>query len=466
MTATILIADDDSSVLSALRLQLKAAGYRCDTVSTPAEALAALKKSDYALLLMDLNYDRDTTSGNEGMALIRAVRALDTDLPIVAMTGWGTIDIAVSAMRSGANDFIEKPWDNTRLNTIIHNLIQLGSERRGSARLSQENALLKQAAQHDSWLGQSAPMQQLMKKAASVAGTDINILLTGENGTGKSQLAQWLHQHSARHARSLVNVNMGAIPENLFESELFGHQKGAFTDAKETRLGRFELADGGTLFLDEVGNLPLPQQAKLLRVLESGQFEKVGSSRSQHVDVRIIAATNADLPALVRDGKFRQDLLYRLNGIELHVPALRERDSDIDLLADHFCQLYANKYQRDQLTLATDARAALREHYWPGNVRELRHCLERAVLLARGQQIQRSDLALPEPAGHGHVNAAATGAAAATAAPDWSGLTLDEVERQLLTAALKKHDGNAMAAAKALGLSRSAFYRRLEKFQL
>lgn len=463
MTATILIADDDSSVLSALRLQLKAAGYRCETVSTPADALAAVKKADYALLLMDLNYDRDTTSGSEGMALIRAVRALDADIPIVAMTGWGTIDIAVEAMRSGANDFIEKPWDNTRLNTIIRNLIQLGSERRGSVRLSQENALLKKAARPDDWLGQSAPMQQLMKKAATVAATDINILLTGENGTGKSQLAHWLHQHSSRRDRSLVNVNMGAIPEALFESELFGHQKGAFTDAKETRLGRFELADGGTLFLDEVGNLPLPQQAKLLRVLESGQFEKVGSSRSQQVDVRIIAATNADLPALVRDGKFRQDLLYRLNGMELQIPALRERDDDIELLAAHFCKQYANKYQRDVQALAADASAALRDYHWPGNVRELRHCLERAVLLARGQYIQRSDLVLPEPTSNAVPNTAAQGQ---SSAPDWATLTLDEVEKQMLMAALKKHEGNALAAAKALGLSRSAFYRRLEKFQL
>ena len=459
MIATILIADDDSSVLSALRLLLKSAGYRCDTVSTPAAALAALQKQDYNLLLTDLNYDRDTTSGSEGMQLIRDVRKLDSDLAIVAMTGWGTIDIAVTAMREGANDFIEKPWDNTRLLTLIGNLVQLAQQRRSVDRLGQENALLKQQGQHEAWLGDSAVMQQLMTKAASVAGTDINILLTGENGTGKSQLAQWLHQQSARREHSFVSVNMGAIPESLFESELFGHQKGAFTDAKETRLGRFELADGGTLFLDEVGNLPLPQQAKLLRVLESGQFEKVGSSRSQQVNVRIIAATNADLPALVREGKFRQDLLYRLNGIELNVPPLRARGGDIVLLAEHFLQRYADKYRRDCRSFAGEALAALRHYAWPGNVRELRHCIERAVLLARGQAIQRADLALPDAS-----PLADTALTPATSLEQE--LTLEEVEKRLLIAALKKHEGNALAAAKALGLSRSAFYRRLEKFQL
>ena len=455
MTATILVADDDSSVLSALRLLLKSAGYRSDTVSTPAAAMAALQKQDYELLLMDLNYDRDTTSGTEGMNLIREVRALDTELPIVAMTGWGTIDIAVEAMRHGANDFIEKPWDNTRLLTIVGNLVQLAHKRRDARRLGQENALLKQTAQQEAWLGQSPLMQQLLAKAGSVAATDINILLTGENGTGKSQLAQWLHQQSARRERSFVSVNMGAIPDSLFESELFGHQKGAFTDAKETRLGRFELADGGTLFLDEVGNLPLPQQAKLLRVLESGQFEKVGSSRSQQVNVRIVAATNADLPTLVREGKFRQDLLYRLNGIELNVPPLRQRGADIELLAGHFLQRYASKYQRDCRGFAADAVAALHRYGWPGNVRELRHCVERAVLLARGQLIQAADLVLPDQASSPQAMSG-----------DWQELTLDEVEKRLLIAALKKHDGNALAAAKALGLSRSAFYRRLEKFQL
>ena len=459
MTATILIADDDSSVLSALRLLLKSAGHRSETVTSPAAALSALQTQRYDLLLMDLNYDRDTTSGSEGMQLIREARALDSDLPIVAMTGWGTIDIAVAAMREGANDFIEKPWDNTRLLTLIGNLLELAQQRRQLHRLGQENALLKQQGQQEPWLGDSIAMQQLMSKAASVAGTDLNILLTGENGTGKSQLAQWLHQQSARHAGSFVSVNMGAIPESLFESELFGHQKGAFTDAKETRLGRFELADGGTLFLDEVGNLPLPQQAKLLRVLESGQFEKVGSSRSQQVNVRIIAATNADLPALVRDGKFRQDLLYRLSGIELTVPPLRARGDDIVLLAEHFLQRYAGKYRRDCRGFAVDALDALRRYAWPGNVRELRHCLERAVLLARGQLIQRADLALPDS----EIDNDRTLTASVTLEQE---LTLEEVEKRLLVAALKKHDGNALAAAKALGLSRSAFYRRLEKFQL
>lgn len=455
MTATILIADDDSSVQSALRLLLKSAGYRCDAVTSPDEALSALKQRDYALLLMDLNYHRDTTSGSEGLALITEVRALDTELPIVAMTGWGTIDIAVEAMRNGANDFVEKPWDNTRLLTIVHNLVQLGRNQRDAVRLSQENALLKQTAQPDDWLGQSAPMQQLMTRVASVAGTDISILLTGENGTGKSQLANWIHQHSPRHERSLVNVNMGAIPDSLFESELFGHQKGAFTDAKEARLGRFELADGGTLFLDEVGNLPLPQQAKLLRVLESGQFERLGSSRSQQVNVRIIAATNADLPTLVQEGRFRQDLLYRLSGIELRLPALRERGADIDLLAAHFCRHYAGKYRREIRGLAAEAQSALQAYPWPGNVRELRHCMERAVLLAKGQEIQCADLALPG------------GVASKLPMPDDGPLlTLDEAEKQLLIAALKKHEGNAMNAAKTLGLSRSAFYRRLEKFGL
>lgn len=455
--APVLVADDDAAVRTALRIFLKSEGHEVKLVDSPAEALAALARRDYALLLADLNYGRDTTSGAEGLALIAQASALDPGLPIIAMTAWGTVALAVEAMRVGASDFIEKPWDNARLSSMLRTLTQLGQSRRQGQRLAAENDLLKTggAAEPRPWIAASPSMRTLMAQVEAVAGADVNLLITGENGTGKSQLAQAIHGRSARAAGPFIGVNMGAIPDTLFESELFGHEKGAFTDARQTRIGRFELADGGSLFLDEIGNIPPNQQAKLLQVLENGRFERLGSAKSRHADVRLIAASNADLPLMVEQGLFRRDLLYRINSVQLHLPPLRERGEDIQALADFYLQGYARRYQRPLRPLSSAARAALARHRWPGNVRELAHCMERVSLLASGDEIDAADLGLaPQAAG------------APMAAFDADSLTLDQAEKLLIETALRRSNGNANLAAQALGLSRSAFYRRLEKHRL
>ena len=452
-TDCILIADDEPSVCSALRLFIKSESWTCVTVNTPAAALAAVKAQDFALVLTDLNFQLDTTSGNEGIQLIQSLRALDNELPIIAMTGWGSIDIAVAAMRHGADDFIEKPWDNTRLASSVRNLLALGKSRRNSSRLAQENALLKSAqARSPQWIAQSPAMQTVMKTVQAVAGSDVNILITGENGTGKTQIAELIHRQSKRASQSFVSINMGAIPETIFESELFGHVKGAFTDARDNRIGRFELADRGTLFLDEIGNIALSQQAKLLHVLENGRYEKLGSSKTQQADVRVISATNADLTQLIQYGQFRKDLLYRLNSVTIELPPLRQRQDDIAPLTAQALQHYTQKYQKNAMTLADDALAALQHYDWPGNIRELSHVIERAVLLSQHNTLHAGDL-----------NLQTSVTPAVTAATE---MNLEQVEKELIVNALRQHDGNALAAAKALGLSRSAFYRRLEKFGL
>ncbi len=452
LAAHILVADDDENIQKTLHLLLKKEGYSVEAASTPEEIITALKRQGHSLLLIDLNFQSDTTSGAEGLSLLPQIRALDPDLPIVVMTGWSSIEIAVEAIRRGASDFIEKPWDNTRLIAIVKNLVELHRGRKTTARLREENTVLRKQHTHKNWIASSPAMQQIMDMVDQVAEANINILLTGENGTGKSQLAALIHDRSLRHAKPFVTVNMGSIPDGMFESELYGHTKGAFTDARTDRIGRFEVAEGGTLFLDEIGNLPPSQQAKLLHVLETGQFEKLGSSHSRFADVRIITATNADLPTLIKDGSFRQDLLYRLNGIEIRLPPLRERRSEILYLAESYLKLHAAKYGRSVSGFSAVAQAALLEYEWPGNVRELNHVVERATLLTRGNYLDVTELGLQPPL--------------ATRMPTmerWEDLTLEDAEKQLLQIALRKHTGSVKAAAKTLGISRSAFYRRLDK---
>jgi len=448
----ILVADDDETIQMALRLLLKKEGYSTEAASSPEEIIAALNSQLYSLLLIDLNFQRDTTSGVEGLALLPQIRAIDPDLPIVVMTGWGSIEIAVEAMRNGASDFIEKPWKNARLINIVNNLIELHRGRKMTARLREENTMLRKERTESNWIVASPAMEQIMEVVNQIAEANINILITGENGTGKSQLAARIHARSLRCNKSFVTVNMSTIPDGLFESELYGHIKGAFTDARTDRIGRFELAEGGTLFMDEIGNLPVSQQAKLLHVLETGQFEKLGSSQTRFADVRIISATNADLPTLIAEGSFRQDLLYRLIGIEIRLPPLRERKVEIPRLADASLRRYASKYGRSVSGFTERAQAALHDYAWPGNVRELDHVIERATLLARGQHIDITDLGLHP-----------SGAATASTPQKWEDLTLEDAEKQLLQIALRKHAGGVAAAAKTLGISRSAFYRRLEK---
>ena len=463
MSYNVLLADDDENILAALKLQLKVEGFTSFAVTKPSDALKALKQDNYDLILMDLNYHQDTTSGDEGLNLISDIRQMDSLIPIVAMTGWGTIDIAVEAMRRGANDFIEKPCDNNRLFNIFKNLLALRDSQQRSQRLATENELLRSSIQPEHWICQSKAMQQVMNVVENVAATDINILITGENGTGKSQLANIIHQSSMRNANSFITVNMGAINEAIFESELFGHVKGSFTDAKANRIGRFELADQGSLFMDEIANIPLSQQAKLLRVLESGEFEKLGSSKSQKASVRIISATNANLEMMIDNQEFRQDLLFRLNSIEIYIPPLRERIADIPILANNFLTKYRQKYQRDIKQISIAAMDKLLDYQWPGNIRELDHLIERAILMASGNELQADDLLIKASTNNSHETKNITDD---TSGDDWAQLSMEQAEKKLISLVLRRFHGNAKEAANSLGYSKSAFYRRLEKFGL
>ena len=453
----ILIADDQPDVLQALRLLLKGEGMHAETVGSPAGVAAALEGGgDFDALLIDLNYTRDTTSGREGLDLLSRVQAADPTLPVVVMTAWGSIDGAVEAMRRGARDYVEKPWDNARLVATLRAQVELARALRATRRLEDENRRLR-GARLPSMVAESRAMQPVLRQMERVAPSDANVLITGEHGTGKDVVARWLHAASNRAGAELVTVNSGGIAETLFESELFGHVKGACTDAKSDRAGYFELADRGTLFLDEIANVPLKQQAKLLRVLESGETQRVGSSRARRVDVRVISATNANLAREVAEGRFREDLLYRLNTVELHLPPLRERREDIPLLAAHFLQEQAARYGRRAKAFDADAMRALLDHPWPGNVRELRHAVERAVLMTTDDVVREEHLALRPKEGAGGV---------AGAAPSLDGMTLEDAERFLIRKTLAACDGNVSRAAEALGLSRSALYRRLQYYGL
>jgi len=445
----ILIADDQSDVLEALRILLKGEGYLTEAVTSLKAMLNALEKRDYALLIMDLNYTRDTTSGQEGLEVIPRIQALDDTLPLVVMTAWATIDLAVEAMKRGARDFVPKPWDNDRLLSIVRTQIELAGALRKSQRLEAKNQLLSGAAPN--LIAESPGMRPVIELISRVGPSEANVLVTGENGTGKGLIARALHALSPRASKSMITVNMGGLSEGIFESELFGHVKGAFTDAKTDRAGRFELADESTLFMDEIANVPMNQQAKLLRVIETGEFERVGSSRTLRANVRIISATNSNPYEEVAAGRFRQDLLFRLNTIEVALPPLRERREDIGPLAANFLRQHAKRYRKNLIGFDPATHEALMRHDFPGNVRELDHVIERAVLMAQGPQIRASDLGLTS---------------ARDDSPRLEDMSLEEVEAFLIKKALARSDGNARRAAEALGLSRSAFYRRLQQYGL
>ncbi|HWY40496.1 MAG TPA: sigma-54 dependent transcriptional regulator [Chthoniobacterales bacterium] len=445
----VLIADDQRDVLEALRILLKGEGHQTESVTSISGIFNALQQRDYALLMMDLNYTRDTTSGQEGLEVIPKIQALDNTLPIVVMTAWATIDLAVEAMKRGARDFVPKPWDNERLLTIVRTQIELGSALRKGRKLEAANKLL--GGNVPNLIADAPSMRPVIEMIQRVAPSDANVLITGENGTGKSLIAQALHALSPRASHSMITVNMGGLSETLFESELFGHVKGAFTDAKTDRAGRFELADESSLFMDEIANIPLNQQAKLLRVIEGGQFERVGSSKTLHANVRIISATNANLADEVAAGRFRQDLLFRLNTIEIGLPPLRDRREDIIPLANNFLRMHAQRYRKDLGGFDETARDRLMQHSYPGNVRELDHVIERAVLMARGSQIKAADLGLTTAGGE---------------SKSLEDMSLEEVEAFLIKKALARNNGNARKAAESLGLSRSAFYRRLQQYGL
>jgi DNA-binding NtrC family response regulator len=445
----VLIADDQSEILRALSFICTAEGYRTATVNSPAAVTALLRKEEFDLALIDLNYRPDDETGAEGLALLKQISSLDPSLPVVVMTAFATIQLAVEAVRLGAKDFLQKPWENERLLSILRTQIALRDALRGKERLEAENSTLR-SSQWDAegFVAKSQPMQEVKLIIEQVAPSDANVLITGENGTGKGVVARMLHQLSLRAGQPLITVNMGGLPEGVFESEMFGHVKGAFTDARTDRAGRFELADNGTLFLDEIANLTATQQAKLLRVLETGEFERVGSSKTRRANVRILSATNAEPRKEIDAGKFREDLFFRLNTIQVHLPSLRERLDDIPVLAEQFLEEFSKRYRKQIQGLHQDAVAALKAYPWPGNVRELRHVMERAVLLARLNAIHASDLGIQ---------------GTPSKAPQLENMDLDSAEVFLINRALTRHHGNALLAAKDLGLSRSAFYRRLQK---
>jgi DNA-binding NtrC family response regulator len=446
----ILIADDQADVLEALRLLLKGEGYQIDAAGSPAAVVAALEARDFDVVIMDLNYTRDTTSGQEGLDLLSRIQAIDSVLPVIVMTAWATVGLAVEAMRGGARDFVQKPWENERLLTIVKTQIDLSNAIRRGMRLEAENRLLR-AEGAPSLIAESQAMQPVLQMISRVGPSDANVLITGEPGTGKEVVAKTLFAISPRSAKPMVTVNAGGLAEGVFESELFGHVKGAFTDAKTDRVGRFELADSGTLFLDEIANVPMNLQAKMLRVLEVGEMERVGSSKTKRVDVRVISATNAHLDEEVNSGRFRQDLLFRLNTIEIHLPPLRERREDIPLLGAHFLASHTQRYRK---RIGGFDRAALQlmlEHPWQGNVRELNHVIERAVLMAQDSQIKPADLALRS---------------GRDVSPRLEDMSIEEVEAFLIKKALARYNGNVSHAANALGLSRSALYRRLQRYGL
>ncbi len=446
----ILAADDQQHVLEAIELLLKPQGYKVDVVRSPELVREALSSEQYDAVLIDLNYTRDTTSGREGLDLLSEIIAQESTLPVIVMTAWGNVELAVEAMRRGARDFIQKPWENERLLSILRTQVELHRALQEAERLSAENHLLN-AQGRPEFIATSSSMIPVLEAVTRIAPSDANVLVTGEHGTGKEVVARTIHALSLRKDKPLIAVNTGGLAEGVFESELFGHVKGAFTDARTDRIGRFELADHGTIFLDEIGNVPFRQQAKLLRVIESGEIERVGSSRSKKIDVRMISATNSDLKAACEGGEFREDLLFRLNTVEIHLPALRERREDIAALAMHFLAHHALRYRRPVKGVDPAALQSLLQYAWPGNVRELEHTMERAVLMARTDQIQAGDLGLNSQKAQPQ---------------NLEELSLEAVESILIRKALQRFQGNVSQAAEALGLSRGALYRRMEKYGL
>jgi DNA-binding NtrC family response regulator len=446
----VLVADDQPHILEAVELLLQPQGIQVDTVRSPQLLLEALGQSDYDVLLIDLNYTRDTTSGKEGLDLLARLHDIDPRLPVIVMTAWGNIDLAVESIKRGARDFIQKPWENERLVSLIRVHAELHQALRRARQLELENRLLRAEGMPE-FIASAPNMQPVLELIAQVGPSDANVLITGEHGTGKEIVAKLLHAASPRARMPLVAVNAGGLPEGTFESEIFGHVKGAFTDARTDRVGRFELANGGTLFLDEIANVPIRQQAKLLRVLETGELERVGSSQTRRVDVRVLSATNALLHEEAAAGNFREDLLFRINTVEIHLPALRDRREDIPLLATHFLGRNRTRYRKQVKGFSPSAMQQMMQYPWPGNVRELEHTVERAVLLCRGEEIEPANLAV---------------APSRPSAPSFDNMSIDEVESLLIRKVLRRCDGNISQASEALGLSRAALYRRIEKYGL
>jgi DNA-binding NtrC family response regulator len=446
----ILAIDDNKSILSALEILLMPEFHEVTLLSNPNQILNELSKKDYNLVILDMNFKAGINTGNEGIYWLERIKEVKPEISVVMITAYGDIDTAVKALKSGASDFILKPWDNEKLLATLKLAIQLNLSKKEVQQLKERETGLKEEINRDQRfiIGSSPQLMTVLNLVRKVAKTDANVLITGENGTGKELIAQEIHRLSNRSGEVLVSVDMGALSETLFESELFGHVKGAFTDARENRQGKFEIADKGTLFLDEIGNLSFHLQAKLLAVIENRQFTRIGSNQTIPVDIRLICATNRNLDSMVKEGLFREDLLYRINTIQIELPPLRDRGNDIFILAEFFLKKYSYKYNKPSLKINQLAHDKLLKYSWPGNIRELQHTIEKAVILSESAVIKPDDLYLKH-------NSSLNSTGPFT--------TLEEMEKQMIQQALDKNYGNFTAAAEQLGVTRQTLYNRLKK---
>lgn len=453
----ILIVDDNEDLLKAAKMHLKRHFSQVDTEKNPEAIPALMGNEDYDVILLDMNFTKDVSSGSEGYYWLEKILEIDPSSVVVLITAYGDVQMAVKAIKAGATDFVLKPWENEKLLATLFSSMRLRESRDEVQTLRIKNQEINQVIneKYSEIIGQSQPMQRIFQTIDRVAHTDANVLILGENGTGKELIARAIHRNSARKNESFVSVDLGSITETLFESELFGHKKGSFTDAKEDRPGRFELANGGTLFLDEIGNLSMPLQAKLLAVLQNRKVSRVGANKDTAVDIRLICATNMPLYDMVKENRFRQDLLYRINTIEVQIPSLSERIEDIPLLANHFLKHYATKYGKSISKISEASMTRMSKHPWPGNIRELQHSLERAVILSNSSVLQPEDFNFAVNPGKENDQQL-----------NLDQFNLEEVEKLLIRKVLKKYNGNITQAATELGLTRSSLYRRLEKYGL
>jgi len=452
MNANILIVDDNKSVLTALEMLLQGEFSKVVTLNSPKTLISTLQQNQFDIVLLDMNFKAGINSGNEGFYWLTRIHEIDPSISVVMITAHGDVEQAVKSVKEGAFDFILKPWDNAKLISTLNAAFELNKSKKETAGLKERTKSLKQElnASDQKIVGQSLAMKKVFDLVSKVAITDANILITGENGTGKELVAREVHRLSKRNNEIMVGVDMGAISETLFESELFGHVKGAYTDAKESRAGKFETANKGTLFLDEIGNLSLSLQAKILAALQNRMITRLGSNTPISIDIRLISATNKDLNSMVADGLFREDLLYRINTIVIEVPPLRDRGNDVLLLAEFYLNRYASKYNKGNLKLSASGRDELLKYAWPGNVRELQHCIERAVILADSEEISRSSFAL-----NGSVQVETK-----------SAHTIEEMEKLMILSNIEKEDGNMSNVARNLGITRQTLYNKLKKYSI
>ena len=448
----LLVIDDNKSVLSALELLLQPLCEEVTTSPNPNQIPSLLESQQFDAILLDMNFSAGINSGNEGLYWLKRILEHDANHSVIMITAHGDVELAVRAVKEGAVDFVLKPWENSKLIATINAAIQLRNSRKEIKSLKEKEQNLKAAVKkgRTTIIGKSAPFREILDVVAKVAKTDANVLITGENGTGKEVIARELHRQSLRQNEVMVSVDMGSLSETLFESELFGHVKGSFTDAKDDRAGKFEIAKGSTLFMDEIANLSLPLQAKLLAALQNREIVKVGSNKKIPIDIRLVCATNSDLPKLVKEGKFREDLLYRINTIQIEIPPLRERVSDIPLLADFFLDIYCAKYKKPSLKISNDVLEKMKQYAWPGNVRELQHTMEKAVILGDGDTLTLNDFFFSK----------------ANLSTSTAVRTLEEMERKMIAASIRQNDGNLSTVASQLGITRQTLYNKIKKYGL